>query len=47
MVYPSENYMAHIDQDEETTRMPWDDEDGFFVGRNQEFIEGYRVLPKG
>lgn len=47
MVYLDENYMVHAEQDENTTRMPWPDNGGFFMGKCPAFIEGYRVVPEG
>lgn len=47
MIYLDDQFMAYIEQDEEATRMPWEDADGFFAGKCQVFIEGYRVVPEG
>jgi len=47
MIYLDENFMAYPDQNEATTRMPWEDTDGFFIGKCDAFIEGYRVVPEG
>jgi hypothetical protein len=47
VIYLDENYRAHIEQDAETTRMPWADVHGFFAGKCDAFIEGYRVVPEG
>lgn len=46
MIYLDEDFMAHIDQNEDTTRMPWEDTSGFFAGKCDAFIEGYRVVPE-
>ena len=46
MVYLDDDYVVHLEQDEGTTRMPWNDPDGFFVGKCQAFVEGYRVVPE-
>lgn len=45
--YLDDQYMAHAQQDENTTRMPWEDTAGFFTGKCTAFIEGYRVVPEG
>ena len=47
MIYLDEQFRAYAEQDAETTRMPWDDTNGFFVGKCDAFIEGYRVVPEG
>jgi hypothetical protein len=47
MIYLDENYMAHPQQDDGTTLMPWEDFTGFFTGKCDAFIEGYRVVPEG
>ena len=47
MIYLDENFMAHPEQDTETTRVPWADGNGFFAGKCGAFIEGYRVVPGG
>lgn len=45
MIYLDEDYRAHAEQDAGTTRMPWGDSGGFFAGKCDSFIEGYRVIP--
>ena len=47
MIYLDEDYRAHAEQDAGTTRMPWEDSGGFFAGKCDSFIEGYRVIPDG
>lgn len=47
MIYLDDQYQAHAEQDAETTRMPLEDIDGFFAGKCDAFIEGYRVIPEG
>ena len=47
MIYLDAQFQAYAEQDEETTRTPWDDADGFFAGKCDVFIEGYRVIPEG
>jgi hypothetical protein len=43
--YLDSNYRVHIDQAGD--RVPWDDDDGIFVGKSRAHIEGYRVIPDG
>jgi len=47
MIYLDEQFRAYAEQDAETTRMPWDETNGFFAGKCDAFIEGYRVVPEG
>ena len=47
MIYLDEEFRAYAEQDTEITRMPWDDVEGFFVGKCEAFIEGHRVVPEG
>ena len=47
MIYLDENYKAHTAQDAESTRTPWVDTNGIFIGKCNAFIEGYRVIPEG
>lgn len=46
MLYLDDDYCAHVEQDAETTRIPWEDAGGFFAGKCPAFIEGYRVVPE-
>ena len=47
MIYLDDQFRAYTEQDTETTRMPWEDTTGFFTGKCDAFIAGYRVVPEG
>lgn len=47
MIYLDDDFMAHAAQNEAGTLVPWADDDGFFIGKCDAFIEGYRVVPAG
>ena len=47
MIYLDDQFRAYTGQDAETTRMPWEDTTGFFTGKCDAFIAGYRVVPEG
>ena len=43
--YLDADFMLHVEND--GTMTEWADEMGFFDGKGQSFIEGYRVVPDG
>jgi hypothetical protein len=45
--YLDDQLMAHVRQNEAGTLAPWGDTAGFFAGKCQAFVEGYRVVPEG
>lgn len=47
MIYLDADFMAYPRQNEAETLTPWEDADGFFAGKCDAFIEGYRVIPEG
>ena len=46
-IYLDADFMAHTQQNEEASRTPWEDTDGFFTAKCPAFIEGHRVVPEG
>ena len=46
-IYLDADFMAHPEQNAEVTLTAWEDADGFFDGKCDAFIEGYRVVPEG
>lgn len=47
MIYLDSDYKAHAAQNETETLTPWADPDGYFAGKCDAFIAGYRVVPDG
>lgn len=47
LYYLDDQRMAHVRQNEAGTLAPWGDTAGFFAGKCQAFVEGYRVVPDG
>lgn len=45
--YLDTDFRAHVEQNEAGTLTAWEDETGFFDGKCQTFVEGYRVVPEG
>lgn len=43
--YLDSDFMLHVQDD--GTMTPWEDTEGFFDGKIQVFVEGYRVVPEG
>ena len=43
--YLDTDFKVHVTDD--GTMLPWEDEWGFFDGKCDAFIEGYRIVPKG
>ena len=46
-IYLDADFMAYPRQNEAETLTPWEDADGFFAGKCDAYIEGYRVVPEG
>ena len=47
IVFLDDQFMAHAQQNENGTFTPWTDTGGFFTGKCDAFIEGFRVVPEG
>lgn len=45
--YLDGDFRVHVQQNEAGTLTPWVDSTGFFGGKCDAFIEGYRVVPMG
>lgn len=47
VLYLDDQRRVHVRQNEAGMLAPWEDAAGFFTGKCQAFVEGYRVVPEG